>query len=79
MSQGNSIFSSPNGSSGDAPANPFASLGASSGGQKAAANPFATASTEQESPFGFAAEEPVAEQKNKAKIPEKKGIEKPVK
>lgn len=71
MSQGNSIFSSPNGSNGEAPANPFASLGASA--QKpAAASPFAAvAPAEPESPFGFAAEE-AAPERPQAKLPEKR-------
>lgn len=71
MSQGNSIFSSPNGSNGEAPANPFASLAA--GPQKpAAASPFAAVTpTEPESPFGFAAEEPASE-RPQAKLPEKR-------
>ena len=69
MSKGNSIFSSPNGSNGEAPANPFASLG--SGSQKSsAASPFAAApAAEPESPFGFAAEEAEAAQ---TKLPEKR-------
>ena len=71
MSQGNSIFSSPNGSNGEAPANPFASLGASSP-KSTAASPFAAAPpAESESPFGFAAEEPVAE-RAPVKLPEKR-------
>ena len=74
MSQGNSIFSSPNGSNGAAPANPFASLGG--GGQKAA-SPFAATPEAPESPFGFAAEEPVAEQKAPVKLPEKKSMPAP--
>ncbi|MGJ8724535.1 MAG: hypothetical protein ACSHYB_08260 [Roseibacillus sp.] len=71
MSQGNSIFSSPNGSNGEAPANPFASLAA--GTQKAAAaSPFAAVTpAEPESPFGFAAEE-AAPERPQAKLPEKR-------
>lgn len=74
MSKGKSIFSSPNGSNGEAPANPFASLG---GGQakSSTASPFAAASpTEPESPFGFAAEEESApvNELPQAKIPEKR-------
>lgn len=73
MSQGKSIFSSPNGSNGEAPANPFASLG---GGQQkgAAASPFAAVTPEEpESPFGFAADEPEPELASRpTKLPEKR-------
>ena len=71
MSQGSSIFSSPNGSNGEAPANPFASLAA--GSQKSsAASPFAAVTpAEPESPFGFAAEESAPE-RTQAKLPEKR-------
>lgn len=71
MSQGNSIFSSPNGSNGEAPANPFASLGAGQP-KAAAASPFAAVTpVEPESPFGFAAEE-AAPERPQAKLPEKR-------
>lgn len=66
MSQGNSIFSSPNGSNGEAPANPFASLGS----QKAASPFAAVPSAGAESPFGFAAEEP--QEKPQARLPERR-------
>ena len=75
MSQGKSIFSAPNGSNGEAPDNPFASLGTGAqkgGGAASPASPFAAAAettpaVEPESPFGFAAEEASPQ----AKAPEK--------
>ncbi len=72
MSQGNSIFSNPNGSNGEAPANPFASLGTSSQ-KSSAASPFAAVNptAEGDSPFGFAAEE-AAPERPQAKSPEKR-------
>ena len=74
MSQGNSIFSSPNGSNGsngEAPANPFASL-AGSPPKAAAASPFAAVTpAEPESPFGFTSEE-AAPENPQAKLPEKR-------
>ena len=72
MSKGNSIFSSPNGSNGEAPANPFASLG---GGQSkgGASSPFAAVTpSEPESPFGFAADEESAPDSPQSKLPEKR-------
>jgi len=78
MSQGKSIFSNPSSSNGEAPANPFASLGASkasspfSAAESAtpAAAPASTApAAEAASPFGFADVAP-AEQP-KARMPEK--------
>ena len=71
MSQGSSIFSSSNGTNGEAPANPFASLAAGSA-KSAEASPFAAVTpVESESPFGFAAEESAPE-RAQAKLPEKR-------
>ena len=72
MSQGKSIFSSPNGtngSNGEAPANPFASLGA---GSSKSASPFAAVTpSEPESPFGLATEEATTDS-SQTKLPEKR-------